>query len=91
MGAFAAAAHNSSVANPGIFAMTETSLFLTLATIGAINTHSCISYSLHGHGFLHEWLIRLIREGREIRPKAIAKSVSVDLLSGTYERRSPHK
>ena len=30
-------------------------------------------------------LIRLVREGREIRPEAIAKAVSVDLLSGTYE------
>ena len=30
-------------------------------------------------------LIRLVREGREIRPEAIAKSVRVDLLSGTYE------
>jgi predicted transcriptional regulator len=30
-------------------------------------------------------LIRLVREGREIRPEAIAKAVSVDLVSGTYE------
>jgi hypothetical protein len=30
-------------------------------------------------------LIRLVREGREIRPEAIAKTVSVDLVSGTYE------
>jgi len=30
-------------------------------------------------------LIRLVREGREIRPVAIAKTVSVDLMSGTYE------
>ena len=30
-------------------------------------------------------LIRLVRKGREIRPEAIAKAVSVDLLSGTYE------
>jgi predicted transcriptional regulator len=30
-------------------------------------------------------LIRLVREGRAIRPEAIAKTVSVDLLSGTYD------
>jgi len=30
-------------------------------------------------------LIRLVREGREIRPEAIVKTVSVDLVSGTYE------
>jgi predicted transcriptional regulator len=30
-------------------------------------------------------LVRLVREGREIRPEAIAKTVSVDLESGTYE------
>jgi hypothetical protein len=30
-------------------------------------------------------LIRLVREGREIRPEAIAKTVSEDLVSGTYE------
>jgi predicted transcriptional regulator len=30
-------------------------------------------------------LIRLVREGREIRPEAIAKTVSVDLVSGSYE------
>lgn len=30
-------------------------------------------------------LIRLVREGREIRPEAIAQTVSVDLVSGTYE------
>jgi predicted transcriptional regulator len=30
-------------------------------------------------------LIRLVREGREIRPEAIAKTVTVDLESGTYE------
>ena len=30
-------------------------------------------------------LIRLLREGREIRPEAIAKTVHVDLVTGTYE------
>jgi predicted transcriptional regulator len=30
-------------------------------------------------------LIRLVHEGREIRPEAIAKTVSVDFVSGTYE------
>jgi predicted transcriptional regulator len=30
-------------------------------------------------------LIRLVREGREIRPEAIAKTLSVDLATGTYE------
>jgi predicted transcriptional regulator len=30
-------------------------------------------------------LIRLVREGREIRPEAIAKTVRVDLATGTYE------
>ena len=30
-------------------------------------------------------LIRLVREGREIRPEAIAKTLRVDLATGTYE------
>jgi predicted transcriptional regulator len=30
-------------------------------------------------------LIRLVREGREIHPEAIAKAVRVDLVTGTYE------
>lgn len=30
-------------------------------------------------------LIRLVREGREVRPEPIAKSLRVDLASGTYE------
>jgi len=30
-------------------------------------------------------LIRLVREGREVRPEPIAKSVRVDLATGTYE------
>jgi predicted transcriptional regulator len=30
-------------------------------------------------------LIRLVREGREIRPEAIAKTVRVDLATGTYQ------
>jgi predicted transcriptional regulator len=30
-------------------------------------------------------LVRLVREGREVRPEAIAKSLSVDFASGTYE------
>jgi predicted transcriptional regulator len=29
-------------------------------------------------------LIRLVREGREIRPEAIVKTVSLDLATGTY-------
>jgi predicted transcriptional regulator len=30
-------------------------------------------------------LIRLVREGREVRPEPIAKSLQVDLATGTYE------
>lgn len=30
-------------------------------------------------------LIRLVREGREVRPEAIAKVLRVDLATGTYE------
>ena len=30
-------------------------------------------------------LIRLVRDGRDIRPEPIAKSVRVDLATGTYE------
>src|ERR1700758_937792 len=30
-------------------------------------------------------LIRLVREGREVHPEPIAKTVRVDLLTGTYE------
>jgi DNA-binding transcriptional ArsR family regulator len=30
-------------------------------------------------------LVRLVREGREVRPEAVAKTLSVDLASGTYE------
>ena len=29
-------------------------------------------------------LVRLVREGREIRPEALATTVSVDLATGTY-------
>ena len=30
-------------------------------------------------------LIRLVREGREVRPEPIAKAVRLDLATGTYE------
>ena len=30
-------------------------------------------------------LIRLVRDGREVRPEPIAKTVQVDLANGTYE------
>ncbi|MDP8985428.1 MAG: MarR family transcriptional regulator [Pseudomonadota bacterium] len=30
-------------------------------------------------------LIRMVREGREVRPEPIAKTVRVDLATGTYE------
>jgi predicted transcriptional regulator len=30
-------------------------------------------------------LIRLVREGREVRPEPIARSLRVDLATGTYE------
>jgi predicted transcriptional regulator len=30
-------------------------------------------------------LIRLVRDGREVRPEAIASAVRVDLATGTYE------
>ena len=30
-------------------------------------------------------LIRLVREGREVRPEPIARAVRVDLATGTYE------
>jgi len=30
-------------------------------------------------------LIRLVREGREVRPEPIAKALRVDLATGTYE------
>jgi len=30
-------------------------------------------------------LIRLVRDGREVRPEAIASAVCVDLATGTYE------
>ena len=30
-------------------------------------------------------LIRLVREGREVRPEPLAREVRVDLASGTYE------
>ena len=30
-------------------------------------------------------LIRLVREGREVRPEPIARTVRVDLATGTYE------
>jgi DNA-binding transcriptional ArsR family regulator len=43
---------------------------------------------LAGHG-----LIRLVREGREVRPEPLATALRVDLASGTYEttplRNSP--
>jgi predicted transcriptional regulator len=30
-------------------------------------------------------LVRLVREGREVRPEPIAREVRVDLITGTYE------
>ena len=35
---------------------------------------------LAGHG-----LVRLIREGREVRPEPVARLLTVDLATGTYE------
>jgi len=35
---------------------------------------------LAGHG-----LVRLVREGREVRPEPIARALRVDLVTGTYE------
>jgi len=35
---------------------------------------------LAGHG-----LVRLVREGREIRPEPVASALRVDLATGTYE------
>lgn len=34
-------------------------------------------------------LIRLVREGREVRPEPIAKALRVDLATGTYETTPP--
>jgi predicted transcriptional regulator len=34
-------------------------------------------------------LIRLVREGREVRPEPIAGAVRVDLATGTYETTPP--
>jgi predicted transcriptional regulator len=34
-------------------------------------------------------LIRLVREGREVRPEPIAGTVQVDLTTGTYETTPP--
>jgi predicted transcriptional regulator len=34
-------------------------------------------------------LIRLVREGREVRPEPIASAVRVDLTTGTYETTPP--
>lgn len=34
-------------------------------------------------------LVRLVREGREVRPEPIAAEVRVDLASGTYETVPP--
>jgi predicted transcriptional regulator len=36
--------------------------------------------TLAAHG-----LVRLVREGREVRPEAIASAVTVNLATGTYE------
>jgi predicted transcriptional regulator len=36
--------------------------------------------TLAAHG-----LVRLVREGREVRPEPIASAVKVDLVTGTYE------
>ena len=36
--------------------------------------------TLAAHG-----LVRLVREGREVRPEAVASTVTVDLATGTYE------
>ena len=36
--------------------------------------------TLAAHG-----LVRLVREGREVRPEAIARAVTLDLTTGTYE------
>src|ERR1700722_17343601 len=36
--------------------------------------------TLAAHG-----LVRLVREGREVRPEAVASAVTVDLATGTYE------
>ena len=30
-------------------------------------------------------LVRLVRDGREVRPEPVAKPLSIDLASGTYE------
>lgn len=30
-------------------------------------------------------LVRLVREGREVRPEALVRSLRIDLASGTYE------
>jgi predicted transcriptional regulator len=35
---------------------------------------------LAGHG-----LVRLVREGREVRPEPVARALRVDLATGTYE------
>ena len=48
---------------------------------------SNISRSLHL--LAKHRLIRLVCEGREIRPEAIAKTVRVDLTTGTYETTPP--
>ena len=34
-------------------------------------------------------LLRLVREGREVRPEPIAKALRVDLATGTYETTPP--
>lgn len=34
-------------------------------------------------------LIRLVREGREVRPEPIAEALRVDLATGTYETTPP--
>jgi DNA-binding transcriptional ArsR family regulator len=36
--------------------------------------------TLAAHG-----LVRLVREGREVRPEAVASAMTVDLATGTYE------
>jgi predicted transcriptional regulator len=36
--------------------------------------------TLAAHG-----LVRLVRQGREVRPEAVARTVTVDLATGTYE------
>src|ERR1019366_5654413 len=68
-------------AGPLLAALSRDSLELLRVLLGRAQPNVSRSLqTLAAHG-----LVRLVQEGREVRPEAVASAVTVDLATGTYE------